>query len=164
MHGAGYALDPELVLLEVHSNEEVMGGLMTIAARLLGEENAAKAMEEFSIYKCKEGLFANSLPWASVANMPSYGWWETYGATTPNLQRLAMKVLAQPSAACACERNWSTFDFIHSKKRNRLNPQRARDLVYVFSNRRLLDKIETIGYKEAPIQFYEDASSSDEDK
>ena len=25
----------------------------------------------------------------------------------------------QPSSACACERNWSTHDYIHSKKRNR---------------------------------------------
>ena len=42
---------------------------------------------------------------------------------------------------CACERNWSTYDFIHNKRRNRLTAARARDLVYVFTNGRLADKM-----------------------
>ena len=37
---------------------------------------------------------------------------------------------------CNCERNWSAFDFIHSKKRNKLSPAKAEELVYVFSNLR----------------------------
>jgi hypothetical protein len=38
-----------------------------------------------------------------------------YGAGVPELQRLAIKLTAQPCAASSCERNWSTFGFIHSK-------------------------------------------------
>jgi len=44
----------------------------------------------------------------------------SFGAHVPDLQKVAVRVLSQVSSASACERNWSTFDFIHSKKRNRL--------------------------------------------
>ncbi len=35
-----------------------------------------------------------------------------------------------------CERNWSTYDFITNRKRNKLTPARAQDLVYVHYNTR----------------------------
>src|SRR6218665_2433594 len=48
---------------------------------------------------------------------------------------------------------WSTYDFIHNKKRNRLTEARARDLVYVHSNLRLLEHIEAVDYTEATVQW-----------
>ena len=50
-------------------------------------------------------------------------------------------MLSQVSSACSCERAWSAYDFIHNKRRNRLSASRARDLVYVFTNGRLVDKL-----------------------
>ena len=38
----------------------------------------------------------------------------------------------------SCERNWSTYSFVHNKVRNRLHPSRAEDLVYIYTNSRLL--------------------------
>ena len=38
----------------------------------------------------------------------------------------------------SAERNWSTYNFIHSAKRNKLASKKAEDLVYVHSNLRLL--------------------------
>jgi hypothetical protein len=58
-------------------------------------------------------------------------WWVVHGASVPTLQKLAFKLLGQPSSSSCCERNWSTYSFIHSIKRNKLTPQRAEDLVYV---------------------------------
>ncbi|KAL4567592.1 hypothetical protein LXL04_023180 [Taraxacum kok-saghyz] len=37
-------------------------------------------------------------------------------------------------------RNWSTYAFIHSLKRNKLTPSRAQDLVYIHNNLRLLSR------------------------
>ncbi|XLT76990.1 hypothetical protein HN873_033264 [Arachis hypogaea] len=37
----------------------------------------------------------------------------------------------------SCERNWSIFEHIHSKKRNRLDHQKLNDLVYVYYNLRV---------------------------
>ena len=67
-------------------------------------------------------------------------WWEDYGATTPNLQKLAIRILSQPCSAFGCERNWSTFQNIHTKKCNRLTQKRLNDLVYVKYNLLLHEK------------------------
>ncbi|GJV13068.1 retrovirus-related pol polyprotein from transposon TNT 1-94 [Tanacetum coccineum] len=40
------------------------------------------------------------------------------GIDTPLLQRFAITVLSQTCSASPCERNWSAFDNLHSKKRN----------------------------------------------
>lgn len=72
--------------------------------------------------------------------MDPKSWWLLYGSTTPNLQALAIKLLGQPCSSSCCERNWSTYGFIHSLKRNKLTPARAEDLVYVHTNLRLLSR------------------------
>ena len=48
---------------------------------------------------------------------------------------------------------WSTGDFIHSKKRNRLTEDRARDFVYVHSNLRLLENIQAVNYVETTVEW-----------
>ena len=45
--------------------------------------------------------------------------------------------MSQVSSASACERNWSAFNHIQSKKRNRLLSGKLEDLVYVRSNLQL---------------------------
>ena len=69
----------------------------------------------------------------------------------------------QPTSACACERNWSTYDYIHSKKRNKLAPARAEKLVYVFSNLRLLKKVEGLEYEEQCWEWDESDADDAED-
>ncbi|KAF6148162.1 hypothetical protein GIB67_011937 [Kingdonia uniflora] len=53
------------------------------------------------------------------------------------MQRYAKRVLGLTSAASPCERIWSTFDNIHTKKRNCLGHDRMRDLAYIQYNKRL---------------------------
>ena len=57
------------------------------------------------------------------------------------------------SSASAAERNLSTYDFIHNRKRDRLTEARARDLVYVYSNLKLLQKLQSLEYQEANIEW-----------
>ena len=47
---------------------------------------------------------------------------------------MAIRVLSLTCSATGCERNWSTFQHIHSKKRNRLEVQRLNALVFVKYN------------------------------
>ena len=56
------------------------------------------------------------------------------------LQSIALKLLGQPCSSSCCERNWSTNNFIHFIKRNKLTPQRVKDLIYVHNNLRLLSR------------------------
>jgi len=72
--------------------------------------------------------------------MEPKNWWVTYGSTTPNIQALTFKFLVQPCSSSCCERNWSTYSFIQSLKRNKLTPARAEDLIYVHTNFRLLSR------------------------
>ena len=67
-------------------------------------------------------------------------WWIIHGTFAPMLQSIVLKLLGQPCSSSCCERNWSTYNFIHFMKRNKLTPQRAKDLVYVHNNLRLLSR------------------------
>ncbi|XP_028095818.1 disease resistance protein RPM1-like [Camellia sinensis] len=72
--------------------------------------------------------------------MDPYTWWCAYGTYAPSLQKLALRLLVQPAFSSCCERNWSTYSFIHSVRRNKMVPQRAEDLVFIHSNLRLLSR------------------------
>eukprot|EP00253_Pinus_taeda_P001823 PITA_01823 len=67
-------------------------------------------------------------------------WWEAFGSHCPQLQKFAIRILSQTCSATGCERNWSVFERIHTKKRNRLDKKRLNDLVYVQYNLRLRRK------------------------
>lgn len=51
--------------------------------------------------------------------MDPKGWWLYHGSSVPLLQSIALKLLGQPSSSSCCERNWSTYSFIHSSLRNK---------------------------------------------
>ncbi|KAL5172115.1 hypothetical protein HKD37_16G044935 [Glycine soja] len=72
--------------------------------------------------------------------MDPKAWWLVHGINAPILQKVALKLLAQPCSSSCCERNWSTYSFIHSLKRNKMAPHRAEELVFVHSNLRLLSR------------------------
>eukprot|EP00253_Pinus_taeda_P015590 PITA_15590 len=73
---------------------------------------------------------------AREANEPAQ-WWEAFGGHCLELQKFAIRILSQTCSATGCERNWSVFERIHTKKRNRLDKKWLNDLVYVQYNLRL---------------------------
>lgn len=79
---------------------------------------------------------------AQAKKLPAWEWWDAFGGFFPALQWCARRLCAQGCAACACERNWSAYEFIHSEKRNRLAPERAEKLVSIFSNLQLLRRFQ----------------------
>jgi len=64
-------------------------------------------------------------------------WWGQFGGSCSELKNFAIRILSQPCSASGCERNWSVFERIHTKKRNRLEHKRLNDMVYVQYNLRL---------------------------
>lgn len=85
----------------------------------------------------EEGLFGTQSAKYDRRRSDPALWWEFYGSGAPELQNFAIRILSQGASASACERNWSSFDHIHSKKGNRLSSGRLEDLVYVRSNLQL---------------------------
>ncbi|XP_035819383.1 uncharacterized protein [Zea mays] len=60
---------------------------------------------------------------------------------------MATRILSLTSSSSGCERNWSGFEGIHTKKRNRLTTTRLNKLVYIQFNNRLMNKREKIKSK-----------------
>uniref|UniRef100_A0A0R0LB65 BED-type domain-containing protein n=1 Tax=Glycine max TaxID=3847 RepID=A0A0R0LB65_SOYBN len=49
----------------------------------------------------------------------------------------AIRVLSLTCSSYGCERNWSSFEMVHTKRRNRLHKKKMNDLVYVMYNLKL---------------------------
>ncbi|KAL8555016.1 hypothetical protein ACS0TY_002992 [Phlomoides rotata] len=80
-------------------------------------------------------------------------WWKFFGCGAPNLQNLVMKILSQTSSSSGCERNWSVFERIHTKKRNRLEHPRLNDLVFIHYNLRLQERLDRKRICYDPIDY-----------
>ncbi|GKV16325.1 hypothetical protein SLEP1_g26983 [Rubroshorea leprosula] len=79
-----------------------------------------------------------------LQNDDETNWWTLFGHLVPNLQKLAIKMLSLTWSASGCERNWSVFEQIHSKKRNRLDHQKMHHLVFVKYNQALKARYDMI--------------------
>ncbi|XP_037485646.1 uncharacterized protein LOC119364301 [Triticum dicoccoides] len=67
-------------------------------------------------------------------------WWATYGLQTPILMHMALRILNLTTSSSGCEKNWSIFEQVDAKRRNKLDVRRRDDLVYIQFNGRMLDK------------------------
>ncbi|PRQ18378.1 putative HAT dimerization domain, ribonuclease H-like domain-containing protein [Rosa chinensis] len=134
LHGAPNRLPP-------HQDSEISKERKECLKKYYANEEERRSVnEEFASFSACLDEFASSDSINDRGKMPPMKWWVVHGSSTPNLQRLALKLLGQPCSSSCCERNWSTYKFIHSLRRNRITPQRAEDLVFVHNNLRLLSR------------------------
>eukprot|EP00253_Pinus_taeda_P030349 PITA_30349 len=141
IHAAGYFLNPryhykakELGALR----GEVRDGMIECIERMISlESDQLEVHRQATTFSNATGTFGKNLAKiAREADEPAQ-WWEAFGGHCPELQRFAIRILSQTCSASGCERNWSVFERIHTKKRNRLDQKRLNDLVYVQCNLRL---------------------------
>eukprot|EP00253_Pinus_taeda_P020741 PITA_20741 len=99
--------------------------------------NQLEIHRQLTVFNMAGGTFGKNLAkMARDVDQPAH-WWESFGGQCPQLQRFAIRVLSQTCSASGCECNWSVFERIHTKKRNRLEQKRLNDLVFVQYNLRL---------------------------
>ncbi|KAK3012319.1 hypothetical protein RJ639_012619 [Escallonia herrerae] len=91
-------------------------------------------------YKQATGDFGMPIVVRQREKLNPVAFWEQFGNNCPDLQKFAIRVLSQCTSATGCERNRSVFEFIHSKKRNRLEHKRLNDLVFVRYNLKLRER------------------------
>ncbi|GKC53422.1 hypothetical protein Tco_1076167 [Tanacetum coccineum] len=89
-------------------------------------------------------------------------WWGTFGGATPNLKKVAMRILSLTSSSSGCERNWSTFEGIHTKKRNRLEASKLNNLVYVQFNSNLTEKAKRRKARDVEVLLSNDGNMAQE--
>ncbi|KAL4554175.1 hypothetical protein LXL04_039712 [Taraxacum kok-saghyz] len=142
LHAAAYYLNPRFRWSpDVSEHGEIKRGLFHVMDTLVkNNEEYMKIEDQLITYKDKKGLFSYRGSLASYKTRPPVKWWEQYGDDTPEFKAFAVKVLGLTCSASACERNWSTYNQVHTKRRNRLNTQRMNDLVYIMYNKKLKQK------------------------
>ncbi|RVW65946.1 hypothetical protein CK203_007238 [Vitis vinifera] len=132
LHAAGYFLNPEFFYdkPEIEHDADIMSDLYKCILRLTRDPaKQEKVVAEVSLFTNAQGLFGNELAVRTRKTRAPAEWWAAYGASAPNLQKFAMKVLNLTCSASGCERNWSIFENVRSSRLN--------DLVYIKYNRAL---------------------------
>jgi hypothetical protein len=114
-----------------HPDPEVQVGYTKALEKLVPDEECDNIRRQLSQYILSNGVFGTNLAIRDRGNLNSLEWWNMHGGATPQLQRLATRVLSQVANTSFAKRCRSTYSFIHSVKRNRLNVNRAESLVYV---------------------------------
>ncbi|XP_075654218.1 uncharacterized protein LOC142624515 [Castanea sativa] len=111
-----------------------------------------KLVEELRLFREREQTFGTQLAQESAKTSQPDEWWKLFGSCAPTLQKFAIRILSQTTSS-GCERNWSAFEQIHSKRRNRLEHQRLNDLVYVHYNYRLKERVKRKKFNFDPIDY-----------
>ncbi|CAN6565928.1 unnamed protein product [Malus baccata var. baccata] len=149
LHLASYLLNPYYFFKDqsIQHDPIVMERIFTCVEKFFPDNYEIQNQVinvEMHKYRVKEGGFGRHLAEIEcVENDENYNpvaWWYNYGNGVPNLQRMAIKILLLTTSSSGCERNWSSFEGIHTKKRNRLYTTRLNNLVYVQFNARILNK------------------------
>ncbi|PKI78962.1 hypothetical protein CRG98_000603 [Punica granatum] len=141
LHAAAYYLNPQLHFSsEFRADREVMRGLYKVMDRMLDDEERDKVDLQLEEFKHERGLFGFSSAKSMRFKKTPADWWESYGADTPELQKFSIRILSLTCSSSECERNWSAFEMVHTKRRNRLYQKKMNDLVFVMYNLKLKDK------------------------
>ncbi|XP_062212037.1 uncharacterized protein LOC133913009 isoform X2 [Phragmites australis] len=142
LYGAALFLNPGKFYAIQKENDEYVGHLRgcfnDVLARMVEDETLRNKIEEqFMLYEDQRGgIFKNCMALQTMKSKNPLDWWRAYGGRSIDLQRFAKRIVSLCASSSGCERNWSTFEFIHTKKRNRLEHKRLNDLVYVAYNRK----------------------------
>ncbi|KAL8156125.1 hypothetical protein AgCh_001281 [Apium graveolens] len=136
-------------------DREVVQGVLKAFDKIGEDEEERRVLRhQLASFQGKEGMFRSLAAKIDAVTMSPISWWSTYGAETPQLSEIAIKILSQPISSSSAERVWSTYSYIHNIKRNRLNSVRADKLVYIHTNIRLISRF-TSSYKEGPYRKWD---------
>ncbi|XP_019172473.1 PREDICTED: uncharacterized protein LOC109167856 [Ipomoea nil] len=145
LHAAAYYLNPDYFRYrgEPHvsptiNSPEVVAGFYSCLERLVPDQDLQdKITKEVSMWEVGDGLFGLTVAKKHRGSRTPVNWWTSFGGSTPHLKEFAIKLLSLTTSASGCERNWSVFEHLHSKKRSRLEHMGLNDLVFIKYNRAL---------------------------
>ncbi|XP_031489921.1 uncharacterized protein LOC116257376 [Nymphaea colorata] len=124
-----------------HQDSEISKHRSAYLSRVYSDtEHFHQVQEEFARFVTGVGLVGGIEAIKARDEVEPITWWVLHGASVPLLQRLALRLLAQPVTLSSRERNWSKHSQIQTIRKNKLSTSRAEDLVYVRHNLRLITK------------------------
>nr|DAD48928.1 TPA_asm: hypothetical protein HUJ06_018865 [Nelumbo nucifera] len=120
LHAAGFYLNPQFYYdnaEKTDTDEEIVSGLYKVIQMLEKDrDKASLIIDELSKYKNAEGIFGFNMAICQRKKKEPADWWITFGASTPNLQKIAVKILSLTCSASGYERNWSVFEHVCQNK------------------------------------------------
>lgn len=184
-HAAAYALDPEFLQTAGELDSATTAGLLAViecmclrdeimasanpeqAWRELNTSSppvvarVAQAEREFAAYQRRDGVFSRPSVLTNAKQMEPAAWWGMYGKHLPLLSAIAPRVLAQPAAASAAERNWSIYGQIQGAHKSRMSHGTADKLVYCHEAMHVQLRMQDAGWS-ADVERW--ASDEDSDR
>jgi hypothetical protein len=138
LHYAGALLNPYLLYdKELADDSNSLIACKRVLRKLCSPETCPDVMQDFLAFQHKQGLFHDMLDPKDQKYSP-HDWWAFEGACGKLIVPIARRILGQTMSSSSCERNWSSYSFVHNKSRNRLQLKKPEDLVYVYTNSRLM--------------------------
>ena len=127
-------------LLDPRYTGKILGAERNVVIEQFYERypDAGEELDGFFAY-CKRNEDARVFQGVKSGATRVIVWWEGQ-SDFPQLREIALQLFSLAPANSACERNFSNFSFVHSKLRNRLGNNKAREAVYVFANAKELKK------------------------
>ncbi|XP_021996920.1 uncharacterized protein LOC110894059 [Helianthus annuus] len=156
LHAAAYWLNP-IFQYEKDNREEkkkAWVGVLNMIEKLSSLDQSVQiTISHLAKFQDILGTLGRSIVMSSVELEPPDEWWKAFGGDVPPLQKFAIRILSQTASSSGCERNWSVFERIHTKRRNRLEHQRLSDLVYVHYNLRLQNRLTESKRSYDPVDY-----------
>lgn len=155
LHAAAYFLNPAFNYDSdnFYKHPEVTNGLLDYIESKVDWCDVIKFPQEITMFREQQCGFKRNMAISSSKKDRPDKWWKLFGCDAPNLQKLAIRILSQTASSSGCERDWSVFERIHTKKRNRLEHQRLNDLVHVHYNLRLQSRTTHLNRSYDPIDY-----------
>jgi hypothetical protein len=105
--------------------------------KLCPPETYSNIVQHFLAFQHKQGPFHDMLDLNKQKCLP-HDWWAFEGTCGRLIALVAKRILRQAVLSSSWKCNWSNYLFVHNKSWNRLQLQRAEDLVYMYINSWLL--------------------------
>ncbi|XP_072953373.1 uncharacterized protein [Typha angustifolia] len=140
IHSAGYYLNPSLFYSnEFYVDAEVTNGLLDCIVRMAkNQDDQNLIVKQLEAYRTPSGGFAECMAVDQRTKISPVMWWSLHGGQSPELQRLAIRILSQTcSGAMRYKLARGLSDRLHAEKRNFIEQQAFSDMEYVHYNRTL---------------------------
>ncbi|CAK9146146.1 unnamed protein product [Ilex paraguariensis] len=140
LHAGGYFLNPILYYSgDPCIDAEVASGLLCCIVRMAEDRRVQDLMTlQFEEYRAAKGAFFQANAIDRRLNISPEMWWSKYGGHSPELQKLAIRILNQTSnGASKYDLRRSLAEKLLTEGTNCVEEQRLRDLAFVHYNLQL---------------------------
>ncbi|KAJ9553027.1 hypothetical protein OSB04_017072 [Centaurea solstitialis] len=139
LHSAAAFLNPSIQYNpEIKFLGSIKEDFFRVLEKLLPTQELRRDMtNQILLFTRATGMFGCNLAKEAIDTVSPGIWWEQYGDAAVTLQRVAMRILSQVCSSSTFERQWSTFQQIHSEKRNKIDKEVLNDIAYIHYNLKL---------------------------